>query len=116
MQDTSSASHEADAVLLRLDRILKAIEVVSHNQTKEKFNAGTAAALAIAAAFSYILGLALNQFFVLVFAQIPIGGGLLGAGIYALVALILCITMLFLIYQYLEPFLHAKFAPKSHSE
>ena len=73
------------------------------------FNAGPAAALAVAAAFSFILALALNTFFTLLFAKIPTGGGLLGAAIYAIIALLVCVTMLFLIYVYVEPWLHKRF-------
>ena len=94
-------------VLLSMQELLKKIE---HNQASPGFNAGTAAALAIAAAFSFILALALNQFFQLLFAKIPVGGGLLGAAIYAVIALVICVLALFLIYRFLEPFLHKKFA------
>lgn len=96
-----------------LKQIHGLLEKIEHNQASPGFNAGTAAALAIAAAFSFILALALNQFFQLLFAKIPVGGGLLGAAIYAIIALVICILALFLIYSFLEPFLHKKFAKKN---
>lgn len=105
---TEPKTQDDNVVLLRA--ITQILEKIEKNQASPGFNAGSAAAAAIAGAFSFILGLALNSFFVQVFAKIPVGGGLLGAAIYAIVALIVCITALFLIYSYLEPFLRKKFA------
>lgn len=102
----------AKEMLEVLQQIHQDLVKIEHNQASPEFNAGTAAALAIAAAFSFILALALNQFFQLLFAKIPVGGGLLGAAIYAVIALVVCILALFLIYRFLEPFLHSKFASK----
>lgn len=102
----------ADQVQI-LKEIRDSIVKMEHNQASSGFNAGTATALAIAGAFSFILALALNQFFQLLFAKIPVGSGLLGAAIYAIIALVICILALFLIYTYLEPFLHKKFAKRA---
>lgn len=101
---------DTNEVIRTLNEIRDTIDKIERNQASPVFNAGTAAALAIAAAFSFILALALNQFFQLLFAKIPVGGGLLGAGIYAVIALVICVLVLFLIYRFLEPFLHKKFA------
>ena len=73
----------ADQVQI-LKEIRDSIVKMEHNQASSGFNAGTATALAIAGAFSFILALALNQFFQLLFAKIPVGSGLLGAAIYAI--------------------------------
>lgn len=105
----TTAKDVPDTVHVLLD-IQKIIAKIERNQAPAGFNAGTATALAIAAAFSFILALALNQFFQLLFAKIPVGGGLLGAAIYAVIALVICVLALFLIYRFLEPFLHKKFA------
>ena len=103
-------SSNAKDMLEVLQQIRQELVKIEHNQASPEFNAGTAAALALVAAFSFILALALNQFFQLLFAKIPVGGGLLGAAIYAIIALVLCILAIFLIYRFLEPWLHSKFA------
>jgi hypothetical protein len=96
-----------------LNVIKEHIMIISKQVTSPaSYNVGSEAAKAIAMSFAFILGLALNDFFVQLFAKIPVGGGLLGAGIYAAIALIICLLMMFLIYAFLEPWLRKKFAKK----
>lgn len=79
------------------------------NSQKKGFGVGTAIALALAASFSFVIALALNNALQLSFAQIPVGSsGLLGAWIYAVIALILGIAFLWIIYKHLQPALHRK--------
>ena len=114
----SSTSDVAPKTEMKLDQVQLLQDIksllgkIEHNQSSPVFNAGTAIAFAIAAAFSLILALAINEFLRLLFAKIPVGSGLLGAAIYAIVALVICILALFLINIYLEPFLHKLFAKK----
>ena len=97
-----------------LDDVVVLLQKIEKNQkATPKFNAGTATALAIAAAVGFVIGLALNNALQESFQKIPVGGGLLGAWIYAVIALIIGVVLLFLIFVYLEPFLTKKFARKS---
>jgi len=79
----------------------------------KQFNAGSAIAIAFATAFGFVLALAINDFLSQLFAKIPTGGGLLGAGIYMIVAIILVTIFLFVIYIYLEPWLSCKLGKKA---
>lgn len=76
----------------------------------KRFNAGSAAAVAIAASMSFTIALALNDAMQKTFAKIRVGAGLLGAWIYALIMLAVGLILLFVIYIYFEPFLASKFA------
>jgi len=95
-----------------LDDVVILLRQIEKNQ-HPPFNAGTAIAVVLAGAFGFVIALALNNFLQQVFNQIPVGDGLLGAGIYAIIALIIGILALFLIYIYLEPWLTKKFAKKN---
>lgn len=100
------------------DRVVDLLTQIRDNQTKTPdFNAGAVVTGALIAAFGFVMALALNSFLSLVFAQIPVGStGLLGAGIYALIAIILCVGAIFLIAVYLGPRLTKLFERKKHAE
>lgn len=90
--------------------VIRLLKIIINNQEEaSKFYVGTQLALVLAAAFAFVLALALNAALSLTFQQIPVGtDGLLGAWIYAILALIICILFMFIIYRYLQPWLHKK--------
>ena len=93
---------------MSLSDILEEVKKIRQNQ-EQGFGVGTAFAAAIAAALSFIIALALNNAFQITFAQIPVGNdALLGAWIYAVIALIIGLLGLYLIYRFLKPVLHKK--------
>jgi ElaB/YqjD/DUF883 family membrane-anchored ribosome-binding protein len=102
--------YQQEATLTDVVYHLKAIE--KNQAAAAKFNAGTYTALALAAAVGFVISLALGSALTQTFAKIPVGGGLLGAWIYAIIALVLGVALVFLIFLYLEPFLTKKFKPK----
>jgi hypothetical protein len=77
-----------------------------------KFRISSASSAALAAAVSFIIALALNEALKKTFALIPVGGGLLGLWIYALLALALGLTFLWLINRFLQPALAKTFKEK----
>ncbi len=94
--------------------IIHLLESIKANQEKiSSFSIGEALCISFAAAVGFVLALALNQALQLTFQQIPIGeDGLLGAWIYAIVAIILCGILLWCIFVYLQPFLQSKLDKK----
>lgn len=93
-----------------LDDVIILLTKIEQNQrAAAKFNVGTALSVALAGAFIFILALALNAFLQAAFAMIPVGTGLPGLAIYAIIAIIMCLGALFLIYVYLQPWLQARF-------
>lgn len=99
---------DEDRDVLLLEQIAADVRAI---RVSQKFQAGTAIALALAAAVSFIIALALNEALKRTFELIPVGKGLLGLWIYALIALGLGILFLWLIYTYLQPFLFRLFEP-----
>ncbi len=98
------------------DEIVSLLREIRDNQVAARFNVGTYVAGALALSFAFILGLAINSALTQTFALIPAGTGLLGAYIYMVVALVICVLFIFLIYIYLQPWLASKFnKPKKNT-
>ena len=88
--------------------LLEEVKQIRLNQ-QQAFGVGTAFAAAIAAALTFVIALALNNALQLTFGLIPVGkDSVLGAWIYAVIALILGLAGLYLIYRFLQPALHKK--------
>jgi len=83
--------------------------ILKAQTTARRFNAGSAAVIAIAGSVGFVMALAFNDAMQKSFGKIQIGQGLLGAWIYALIMLFIGIFLLFLMYVYLEPFAASKF-------
>jgi len=91
--------------------ILTTVKQIEKNQ-EQTFGVGTAFAAAIAGALTFVIALSLNNALQLSFAQIPVGSNaILGAWIYAFLALLLGLTGLYLVYRYLQPVLKKKLDP-----
>ena len=96
-----------------LNEILSAVEQIRDAQ---KFQVGNAIATALAASVSFIIALALNDAFKKTFELIPVGKGLLGIWIYAVLALVIGISLLYVISRYVQPSLFQLFEPKKTTE
>jgi uncharacterized BrkB/YihY/UPF0761 family membrane protein len=94
--------------------IIHLLLAIKANQEKPpSFSIGAALCISFAAAVGFVLALALNQALELSFKQIPVGSdGLLGAWIYAVIAIIICGILLWCIFIYLQPFLQSKLDTK----
>jgi uncharacterized BrkB/YihY/UPF0761 family membrane protein len=90
------------------------LQDIKANQEKlPSFSIGAALCVSFAAAVGFVLALALNQALELTFQQIPVGSdGLLGAWIYAVIAIIICAILLWCIFIYLQPFLQSRLDKK----
>jgi uncharacterized BrkB/YihY/UPF0761 family membrane protein len=97
-----------------MDEIVDLLRCIKTNQEKPvPFSLGSTICMVLAAAVGFMIALALNNALVLCFQQIPIGtDGILGACIYAVIALVLGIILLFLIFTYLQPLLQSKMDKK----
>jgi hypothetical protein len=91
-------------------RVIELLEQLVKLQTPGRFNVGDAACGVIAAAIGFVIALAANDFFTKLFAKVKVGGGLLGAAIYLLVMLVLGLFLIFVIFIWVQPWLHSKFA------
>lgn len=119
-----SKTEMSDYVKTGDDRIYLVLSEIRDNQVKEakarakqsEFNAGTVVSLAFIAAFGFVMALAINAFLTMLFALIPVGDGLLGAGIYALVAIVLCVAMIFVLAVYVAPWLSHMFERKHRED
>jgi hypothetical protein len=100
-----------DSTTIQMIHLLQDIKA---NQEKlPSFSIGAALCVSFAAAVGFVLALALNQALELTFQQIPVGSdGLLGAWIYAVIAIIICAILLWCIFIYLQPFLQSRLDKK----
>jgi hypothetical protein len=87
---------ELAQILVEIKEILKALS--------QNFSVGKAFIAVIAFSIGFVIALALNNALVLTFDLIPVGkNGVLGAWIYAVIALIIGLVGLWLLYRYLSP-------------
>ena len=77
-------------------------------QTGASFDAGLTTVNALNNALGFIIALAVNNAFQKTFELIPVGKGLLGAWLYAIVALGICILLMWIIASYLAPAIEHK--------
>lgn len=90
--------------------IIELLKQIIINQAPASFNTGTAFCIALASAFTFVLALSLNNALLLSFQEIDIhGSALASAWVYAVIALVIVLLMLYLIYRWLEPFLSKQF-------